>query len=72
MITDFYDTHGEGGDPASHFKFIEKFSGDFKYFIFGPSANADDEKLNFVYDEFIFKLAVVTRAAFCAVIEELP
>ena len=71
MITDFYDTHGEGMDPPFHAKFIEKFSGDFKYFFFGPSANAEEEKLNLVYDEFIFKLAVVARAAFCAVIDEI-
>jgi hypothetical protein len=68
---DFYDTHVERSDPPFHTKFFEKFSGDFEYFFFGPSANAEEEKLKLVYEEFIFKLAVVARAAFCAVIDEM-
>ncbi len=63
----FYDSfEDEGKDYNSHFDFLEEFSDCFKSYF-----QEDSERMRFIYDEFLFKLVIVARAAYCAVIEEL-
>jgi hypothetical protein len=77
VITDFFDRFvNEGKDYNSHFDFVHEFLGCFEDFFFERGANVnrldrEDKGMRFVYDEFIFKLVVVARAAYCAVIAEL-
>jgi hypothetical protein len=77
VIMDFFDKfENEGKDYNSHFDFVHPFLGCFEDFFFARGAYAnrlgsEDEGMRFVYDEFIFKLVVVARAAYCAVIAEL-
>jgi hypothetical protein len=61
----------EGKDYHSHLDFVKQFSDCFQYFFFGRAVSIEDKGMRFVYDEFIFKLAVATRAAYCAVIAEM-